>query len=125
MMFQTLDGTVGRMALVQVACERISNTPVPFAYTLLLHRTAYLFCILLPFGFANALGWVTPFAVAMVAYTFFGLDALSFQLEEPFADIPNGLAISAMAETIEINLRDALGETNLPPLPLPRGFILM
>jgi ion channel-forming bestrophin family protein len=125
MMFQTLDNTLGRMALVQAACERIANTPVPFAYTLLLHRTAYVFCILLPFGFADALGWATPFAVVMVAYTFFGLDALSFQLEEPFADIPNGLAISAMAETIEINLRDALGETNLPPLPLPRGFILM
>lgn len=123
--FQTLDNTVGRMGLVQAACERISNTPVPFAYTLLLHRTAYVFCTLLPFGLADTLGWATPFAVALVAYTFFGLDALSFHLEEPFADIPNGLAISAMAETIEINLRDALGETNLPPLPQARGFVLM
>jgi putative membrane protein len=61
----------------------------------------------------------------LVAYTFFGLDALSFHLEEPFADIPNGLAISAMAETIEINIREALGETNLPPMPKARDFILM
>lgn len=124
-LFQTLDATVGRMGLVQAACERISNTPVPFAYTLLLHRTAYVFCILLPFGLADSLGWATPLAVILVAYTFFGLDALSFHLEEPFADIPNGLAISAMAETIEINIREALGETNLPPLPKARGFILM
>jgi putative membrane protein len=124
-LFQTLDTTLGRMGLVQAACERISNTPVPFAYTLLLHRTAYVFCILLPFGFADSLGWATPFAAALVAYTFFGLDALSVHLEEPFADIPNGLAVSAMAETIEINLCEALGETNLPPLPQPRGFILM
>lgn len=124
-MFQTLDATLGRMGLVQAACERISNTPVPFAYTLLLHRTAYVFCFLLPFGFADALGWATPFAAALVAYTFFGLDALSMHLEEPFADIPNGLAVSAMAETIEINLREALGETNLPPMPKPIGYILM
>ena len=124
-LFQTLDTTLGRMGLVQAACERISNTPVPFAYTLLLHRTAYVFCILLPFGFADSLGWASPFAVALVAYTFFGLDALSMHLEEPFADIPNGLAVSAMAETIEINLREAIGETNLPPLPQARGFILM
>ena len=124
-LFQTLDATVGRMGLVQVACERISNTPVPFAYTLLLHRTAYLFCFLLPFGFADTLGWTTPFATALAAYAFFGLDALSMHLEEPFANIPNGLAISAMAETIEINLRESLGETNLPPLPQPRGYILM
>ena len=124
-LFQTLDNTLGRMTLVQAACERISNTPVPFAYTLLLHRTAYVFCILLPFGFADSLGWATPFAVILVAYTFFGLDALSMHLEEPFADIPNGLAISAMAETIEINLRESLGEANLPPLPKPRAYILM
>jgi len=125
MLFQTLDATVGRMGMVQAACERISNTPVPFAYTLLLHRTAYVFCILLPFGLADSLGWATPLAVVLVAYTFFGLDALSVHLEEPFADIPNGLAISAMAETIEINVREALGETNLPPLPKARDFILM
>jgi putative membrane protein len=124
-LFQTLDTTLGRMGLVQAACERIANTPVPFAYTLLLHRTAYVFCILLPFGFADSLGWATPFAAALVAYTFFGLDALSMQLEEPFADIPNGLAISAMAETIEINLREAMGETDLPPLPQPQRFVLM
>lgn len=125
MLFQTLDATVGRMGLVQAACERIANTPVPFAYTLLLHRTAYVFCILLPFGLADSLGWATPLAVVLVAYTFFGLDALSVHLEEPFADIPNGLALSAMAETIEINVREALGETNLPPLPKARDFILM
>jgi putative membrane protein len=124
-LFQTLDATVGRMGLVQAACERISNTPVPFAYTLLLHRTAYVFCFLLPFGFADSLGWATPFATALAAYAFFGLDALSMHLEEPFADIPNGLAISAMAETIEINLRESLGEANLPPLPKPRAYILM
>ncbi|MBL0372044.1 bestrophin [Rhizobium sp. KVB221] len=124
-LFQTLDGTLSRMGLVQAASERLSNTPVPFAYTLLLHRTAYVFCFLLPFGFADMLGWATPFATALAAYAFFGLDALSEHLEAPFADIPNGLAISAMAETIEINLRESLGETNLPPLPQARAFILM
>lgn len=124
-MFQALDNSLGRLALVQAACERILNTPVPFAYTLLLHRTAYIFCLLMPFGFADALGWGTPFASALTAYAFFGLDALSVHLEEPFEDNPNGLALAAMSETIEINLREALGETDLPPPPAPRDFLLM
>ncbi|WP_077962080.1 bestrophin family protein [Ensifer adhaerens] len=119
------DGTVGKMSAVLAACERIRNTPVPFGYTLLLHRTAYLFCFLLPFGFADALGWATPFVTALVAYTFFGLDALGDELEEPFGVLPNDLPIVALAETIEINLREALGETNLPPLPQPKNYILM
>ncbi|WP_110879800.1 bestrophin family protein [Ensifer sp. AP48] len=120
-----LDGTVGRMSATLAACERIRNTPVPFGYTLLLHRTAYLFCFLLPFGFADALGWATPFVTALVAYTFFGLDALGDELEEPFGVLPNDLPIMALAETIEINLREALGETDLPPLPQPKDYILM
>lgn len=124
-LFQSLDQSLGRLALVQAACERIHNTPVPFAYTLLLHRTAYIFCLLMPFGFADALGWGTPFASALTAYAFFGLDALSVHLEEPFEDNPNGLALAAMSEVIEINLREALGETDLPPLPQPTDFLLM
>jgi len=76
-------------------------------------------------GFADALGWGTPFASALTAYAFFGLDALSVHLEEPFEDNPNGLALAAMSETIEINLREALGETDLPPLPQPKDFLLM
>jgi putative membrane protein len=124
-LFQALDQSLGRLALVQAACERIHNTPVPFAYTLLLHRTAYIFCLLMPFGFADTLGWGTPFASALTAYCFFGLDALSVHLEEPFEDNPNGLALAAMSQTIEVNLREALGETDLPPLPQPRDFLLM
>lgn len=123
--FQALDQSLGRLALVQAGCERIHNTPVPFAYTLLLHRTAYIFCLLMPFGFADTLGWGTPFASALTAYCFFGLDALSVHLEEPFEDNPNGLALAAMSQTIEINLREALGETDLPPLPQAREFLLM
>jgi len=124
-LFQALDQSLGRLALVQAGCERIHNTPVPFAYTLLLHRTAYIFCVLMPFGFADALGWGTPFASALTAYAFFGLDALSVHLEEPFEDNPNGLALAAMSEVIEINLREALGETDLPPLPQAKDFLLM
>ena len=124
-LFQAFDQSLGRLALVQAGCERIHNTPVPFAYTLLLHRTAYIFCVLMPFGFTDTLGWGTPFAAALTAYCFFGLDALSVHLEEPFEDNPNGLALAAMSETIEINLREALGETDLPPLPQPRDFLLM
>jgi putative membrane protein len=98
---------------------------VPFGYTLLLHRTAYLFCFLMPFGFADTLGWGSPFAAALAAYTFFGLDALGNELEDPFGNLPNDLPLGALAETIEINLREAMGETNLPALPKPVDYVLM
>ncbi|MDL2401813.1 bestrophin family protein [Rhizobium mayense] len=123
--YQMLDASVGQMGAAQAACERLRNTPLPFGYTLLLHRTAYLFCFLLPFGFVDTLGRGSPFVAALVAYTFFGLDALGDELEDPFSNRPNALAIGALADTIEINLREALGETDLPPLPQPKDFVLM
>lgn len=119
-----LNESLGRLTQALVGCERLANTPLPFAYTLLLHRTAYLFCFILPFGFADTLGWATPLAVMLVAYTFFGLDALGEELEEPFGLMPNDLPISAYATTIEIHLRSALGETDLPPMPVPVDYVL-
>jgi len=123
--FQLLDATVGQMEGVLAGCERIRNTPVPFGYTLLLHRTAYMFCFLLPFGYAELLGWVTPFATALIAYTFFGLDALGDELEEPFGNEANDLPIAAIAEGIDLNLRAALGETDLPAPTTPDRYLLM
>ncbi len=117
--YNMLDTTVGKMAHVQASCERIKFTPLPFAYTLLLHRTAYTFCFILPLAFADTLGWLTPFATAFAAYTFFGLDALGDELEMPFGHRPNALPIEALANIIEINLREGLGQTDLPPFPKP------
>ena len=98
----------------QTSCERLNNTRVPFAYTLLLHRTAYIFCFLIPFGFTDILGWWTPVASLLVAYTLFGLDALSDELERPFSNIDNVLPIYAMATIIERDVCAAIG------LPLPK-----
>ena len=119
-----LNDSLGRLTQALVGCERLSNTPLPFAYTLLLHRTAYLFCFLLPFGLADTLGWSTPLAAMLVAYTFFGLDALGEELEEPFGLLPNNLPISAYATMIEIHLRSALGETELPAMPVPVDYVM-
>lgn len=123
--FQMLDELLQKLAQAQASCERIQNTPIPFGYTLLLHRTAYTFCFLLPFCFANTLGWATPFVTALAAYTLFGLDALGNELEEPFSLGANALPINALTEVIEIDLKEALQETDIQPSPLPKDFVLM
>jgi len=78
----------------------------------MLHRTAYLYCFLLPFGLVNTIGFMTPFVVGIVEYTFFGLDALGDEIEEPFGIAPNDLALGAICRSIEINLRDSIGENH-------------
>ena len=120
----TLDATLSAMNGVATACERIRGTPIPFSYTLLLHRTAYLYCILLPFGLVDAIGDLTPVVTAVVAYTFFGLDALGDEIEEPFGDSDHDLPLDAICRTIEIDVRVALGERELPPPLQPVDYRL-
>jgi len=106
--WSVLEGHLAQLSAAQAACERIASTPVPFAYSLLLHRTALIFCLLLPFALAGSLGWWTLLPVLLVAYTFFGLDALSHQLEDPFGQALNALPLDAFCQTIEREMQDAL-----------------
>ena len=107
----SMDATLSGMTAAAASCERIKGTPIPFSYTLLLHRTAYLYCFLLPFGLVDVIGFMTPFVVAIVAYTFFGLDALGDEIEEPFGLEANDLPLDTLCRAIEINLLESLGET--------------
>lgn len=109
-----IDATLSAMTAAGASCERIKNTPIPFSYTLLLHRTAYIYCFLLPFGLVDSIGFMTPFVVAIVAYTFFGLDALGDEIEEPFGMEPNDLPLDAICRAIEIDLRTALRDDQVP-----------
>lgn len=112
-----IDATMSALVAAAASCERIRTTPIPFSYTLLLHRTAYLYCFLLPFGLVDSIGFMTPFVVAIVAYTFFGLDALGDEIEEPFGVSANDLPLDAICRAIEINLRESLGEeSSLRPI---------
>lgn len=113
-LYQGLTQRVAQCAAIQAACERIKYTPTPFAYSLLLHRTAWLFCLLLPFGLVGTLEYLMPVAVTIIAYTFFGLDALGDELEDPFGLEANDLPLSALARVIEIDLLDGLGVRPLP-----------
>ncbi len=112
--YSVLELRLTEMSHVLAGCERIKTTPLPFAYALLLHRTAHAFCLMLPFALAPALGWWTLAVSLLVAYTFFGLDALGDELEDPFGDDPNDLPLDAMSRMLERELRHAQGWTDLP-----------
>lgn len=119
----TFEARITAMTELQAACERLHNTPIPFAYMLLVHRTAYLFCFLLPFALVDSVDIYTPLLSALVAYVFFGLDALSEELEEPFGERPNQLPLFAIERTIEINILEAQGLPT-PPALMPKGYWL-
>ena len=121
-----LYGLVDQLCSNQTASERIQNTSLPLAYSLLVHRTATLFVFLIPFALVKEMEWWTPLFTAILAYTFFGLDELARQIQEPFRDEQNGLALSAFCRTVEIDVLEALREEDTPePLKAGKDAVLM
>ncbi|MDE9709160.1 bestrophin family protein [Citrobacter portucalensis] len=118
-LFHSLNNRLNDMSAVLAGCERIANTPVPFAYTLILHRTVYLFCIMLPFTLVVDLHYMTPFISVLISYTFISLDALAEELEDPFGTENNDLPLDAICNAIEIDLLQMNDETNVPAKHMP------
>ena len=91
-------------------CERIVSTPIPYSYRVLLHRTVYIYCFLLPFGLVDSLRWFTPLIVVFVAYTFVAFEAIADEIEEPFGTEANDLALNSMCIMIDETIHEMAGE---------------
>lgn len=118
LLLANVDQQISLLSHALGGCERIRHTPIPYAYILLLHRTVHLYCYLLPFGLVDSVGVMTPLVVGIVSYTFFGLDTLGDQIEDPFDTLPNDLPLDALCHTVESSLLMLLGE-RLTPAPQP------
>lgn len=123
--YPVLEGSLTEMTSIQGGCERIKATPIPFTYTVLIHRLVGFYCLLLPFGIVEQVGILTPFVTLLISHAFFGLDAIGDEIEEPFGKHPNDLPLTAITRTIEINLLQLLGEEQVPePCRPDRGILL-
>lgn len=100
----SMDQQLNQFSNISGGCERIYNTPLPFAYSVLLHRTVYLYCFWLPFGLVDSLGWMMPLIVLLISYTFIALDAIIQEIGEPFGEEENDLALNNICRTIEFSI---------------------
>ena len=116
----------------QGKCERIKNFPYPRQFGTLNLMFTKLFTLLVPFGMLGEFAklgdgfiWLTvPFS-ALVAWVFNMMEKIGESTENPFEGSANDVPITAMTRTIEIDLREMLGETDIPAPLTPQGHILM
>jgi len=109
-MNQSLDDLVD----AQGGAERIKFTPMPSQYDYLPQLCAQMFCFLLPLTMVSSMGWFTPLGSTLVGFIFLSLDKIGRDLEDPFDNTIHDIPLTSITRTIEINLRQMLGETNLP-----------
>lgn len=120
--------------------ERIKNFPYPRQYATINSFLVRLFCILLPFallgefdklnatipGFLQGyMVWlVIPFSV-LISWVYTSLDQVGESTENPFEGSPNDVPISQMSRAVEIDIREMLGETDLPPVIKPKNNVVL
>lgn len=120
--------------------ERIKNFPYPRQFATINSFFIKLFCFLLPFGMlkefdklnesmegimkGNMVWLVIPFSV-LISWVYTSLEQVGESTENPFEGGANDVPISQMSRTIEIDLREMLGETDLPPALQPVNNIVL
>lgn len=100
----SIDAQLNSISQIIGGCERIASTPLPFAYSVLLHRTVYMYCFWLPFGLVDVVGWMMPVIVLFVSYTFIALDEIIQQIQDPFGEEENDLALNNLCDTIQFSV---------------------
>jgi putative membrane protein len=119
---------------LQGQCERIKNFPLPRQYASLSIYFVYIFIFLLPMGLLSVFTttslpdymiWgVIPFT-ALLAWVFWMMEGAGDYTENPFEGLAFDVPMTSLTRTIEIDLREMLGETKLPETIGPKdGFVV-
>jgi putative membrane protein len=122
--WQAIDGSLNALMDSQGGAERIKNTPMPKQYDFFPTLFVEIYCLMLPVGMVPSLHWFTPLGSTVVGFMFLALDKIGRDLENPFENNIYGVALTAITTTIETNLRQLLGEKELPPAPAAVDGIL-
>lgn len=123
---RSFDESVRAFLDVQGGCERIKKTPFPRGYTFISDRLIMAFGLLLPWTLLQDMGlWGVPLSI-LVCFAFALIGEAGRVLEDPFTMFWPALPLTALSKTIEINLRQRLGETDLPKMPVQnaRGVLM-
>ncbi|HEX5655059.1 MAG TPA: bestrophin family ion channel [Chitinophagaceae bacterium] len=120
--------------------ERIKNFPFPRQYASINSFFVKLFCLLLPFGLlgefdklnegmtgflqGNMVWLVIPFSV-LISWVYTSLEQVGESTENPFEGSANDVPLSQMSRAVEIDIREMLGETDLPPALQAKNNIIL
>lgn len=120
-----LDNTLVRLCDAMGRNERINGTVFPSTYRKLLHFVIYLFVVTLSIALKDVDAVFEIPLMILISACFFMLEKTAYQLKDPFRNCPSDTPVTAIARTIEINIRQMLGETTVPgPVEAQRYFIL-
>ena len=120
-----IDATLSRLCDAMGKCERIKNTVFPKSYSLLVHFLIYVFATLLPFGLEDKYVAVEVFLTTLLPVVFIAIERTAIILQDPFENAPTDTPVTSLATTIEINIKEMIGNNDLPDQENPKSFYIM
>jgi len=94
--------------------ERIKSTIFPVTYRIFLHMIIYLFIIMLSISLRDMPFYFEIPMLLIIAAFYFLLERTATHLQDPFSNKPTDTAMTAIATTIEINIRQLINEKEIP-----------
>ena len=112
--------------------ERIKKFPLPRQYSSMSRVFIKIFIFLLPFSMVPELMsmgttgfWLSIPITALVNWVYLTMEEVGDYSENPFQGMANDIPMLSLCRTIERDLREMMGETNLPPIIESKNGILM
>jgi ion channel-forming bestrophin family protein len=90
------------------ACERIRNTPIPYAYSMFIKKFIFFYVTTLPIGYVFSLGYYVIPVVVFIFYVLASLELIAEEIEEPFGRDSNDLPVNRMAMSIQKHVEEIL-----------------
>ncbi|MFP3832249.1 bestrophin family protein [Chryseobacterium sp. SIMBA_028] len=109
-----LNDMVTRLCDSMGKCERLKNTVFPRSYSVLVHILIYVFAAILPFGLDDSQLTIEIMITFLVPIVFITIEKTSIIMQDPFENGPVDTPMTSLAQTIEINIRQMIGEQNVP-----------
>lgn len=120
-----LDQTLVRLVDAMGKAERINTTVFPVTYRLFLHAAIYLFLITLSIAIQDVHAIFEIPLLVLIAALFFLADKTAYNLQDPFRNRPSDTPVTAIARNIEINIKQLLGEQDVPEPLKPKTFFIL
>lgn len=120
-----LSTTLVNLVNAQGMAERIKSTVFPATYRMFLHFFIYLFVVTLSISLSGIESYFEIPLLLVTSSVFFLLERTATHLQDPFSNKPTDTAMTSIATTIEINLKQLIGEKNVPQPITPKEFYLM
>lgn len=88
--------------------ERIRTSPIPFAYTIHLKQTLFLYLASLPFQLLSSMGWATIPILFIASFTLLGIESIGGEIENPFGYDENDLRQDDFIDTVRKELHQIM-----------------